>query len=74
MNTYSKKVCNKALKKDNFRFQICSASDEVRVFYSDSASFEQLIQMMKNTPVEELTADNPLRYHIELVRYKSLSQ
>ncbi|MFH4981291.1 hypothetical protein AB6A40_008000 [Gnathostoma spinigerum] len=48
--------------------EICSASDEVRVFYADSASFEQLVQMMQNTPPEELIADNPLRYHIELVR------
>uniref|UniRef100_A0A915CC30 Inositol 1,4,5-trisphosphate receptor n=2 Tax=Parascaris univalens TaxID=6257 RepID=A0A915CC30_PARUN len=48
--------------------EICSASDEVRVFYSDSASFEQLVRMMQNTPPEELNADHPLRYHIELVR------
>lgn len=48
--------------------EICAASDEVRVFYSDSASFEQLVQMMQSTPPEELNADHPLRYHIELVR------
>uniref|UniRef100_A0A183UJY7 RYDR_ITPR domain-containing protein n=1 Tax=Toxocara canis TaxID=6265 RepID=A0A183UJY7_TOXCA len=48
--------------------EICSASDEVRVFYSDSASFEQLVRMMQNTPPEELNAEHPLRYHIELVR------
>ncbi|VDK41879.1 unnamed protein product [Anisakis simplex] len=48
--------------------EICSASDEVRIFYSDSASFEQLVGMMQNTPPEELNADHPLRYHIELVR------
>lgn len=48
--------------------EICSASDEVRVFYSDSASFEELVKMMQTTPPEQLNAENPLRYHIELVR------
>ncbi|VDK64075.1 unnamed protein product, partial [Onchocerca ochengi] len=46
--------------------EICSSSDDVRVFYADSASFEQLKQLMQNTGPEELNADHPLRYHIDL--------
>lgn len=49
-------------------FQICSSSDDVRVYYADSASFEQLKLLMQSTGPEELNADHPLRYHIELVR------
>uniref|UniRef100_A0A158Q836 Inositol 1,4,5-trisphosphate receptor n=1 Tax=Elaeophora elaphi TaxID=1147741 RepID=A0A158Q836_9BILA len=48
--------------------EICSSSDDVRVYYADSASFGQLKQLMKSTGPEELNADHPLRYHIELVR------
>ncbi|KAM3725760.1 Inositol 1,4,5-trisphosphate receptor [Dirofilaria immitis] len=52
--------------------KICSSSDDVRVFYADSASFEQLKQLMQNTGPEELNADHPLRYHIDLVRLLAL--
>uniref|UniRef100_A0A915PLW3 Inositol 1,4,5-trisphosphate receptor n=1 Tax=Setaria digitata TaxID=48799 RepID=A0A915PLW3_9BILA len=52
--------------------EICSSSDDVRVFYADSASFEQLKQLMQNTGPEELNADHPLRYHIDLVRLLAL--
>ncbi|CAG9538689.1 unnamed protein product [Cercopithifilaria johnstoni] len=48
--------------------EICSSSDDVRVYYADSASFEQLKQLMQNTGPEELNSDHPLRYHIDLVR------
>ncbi|KAL3982635.1 RIH domain family protein [Acanthocheilonema viteae] len=48
--------------------EICSSSDDVRLYYADSASFEQLKQLMQNTGPEELTVDHPLRYHIDLVR------
>uniref|UniRef100_A0AAF5RY03 Inositol 1,4,5-trisphosphate receptor n=5 Tax=Wuchereria bancrofti TaxID=6293 RepID=A0AAF5RY03_WUCBA len=52
--------------------EICSSSDDVRVYYADSASFEQLKQLMQNTGPEDLTADHPLRYHIDLVRLLAL--
>ncbi|EJD74264.1 cation channel family protein [Loa loa] len=52
--------------------EICSSSDDVRVYYADSASFEQLKQLMQNTGPEELNADHPLRYHIDLVRLLAL--
>ncbi|VDN27374.1 unnamed protein product [Gongylonema pulchrum] len=52
--------------------EICSASDDVRVFYADSASFEQLVKLMQDTRPEELNADHSLRYHIELVRLLAL--
>ncbi|TMS38971.1 hypothetical protein L596_005581 [Steinernema carpocapsae] len=51
--------------------EICSASDEVRQFYTDSASFEQLMEMMKTAP-EYLEATHPLRYHIELVKLMAM--
>uniref|UniRef100_A0A1I7YYU4 Inositol 1,4,5-trisphosphate receptor n=1 Tax=Steinernema glaseri TaxID=37863 RepID=A0A1I7YYU4_9BILA len=51
--------------------EICSASDEVRQFYTDSASFEQLMEMMKTAP-EYLEAPHPLRYHIELVKLMAM--
>ncbi|VDD89339.1 unnamed protein product [Enterobius vermicularis] len=60
-----KEICS---SQEKVALEICSSSDEVRVFYSDSASFEQLVQMMQTTPPEQLNADHPLRYHIELVR------
>ncbi|VDO52894.1 unnamed protein product, partial [Onchocerca flexuosa] len=60
------------LTSKNISFQICSSSDDVRVFYADSASFEQLKQLMQNTGPEELNADHPLRYHIDLVRLLAL--
>ncbi|KAK0400335.1 hypothetical protein QR680_003453 [Steinernema hermaphroditum] len=51
--------------------EICSASDEVRQFYTDSASFEQLMEMMEAAP-EYLEATHPLRYHIELVKLMAM--
>ncbi|VDK72063.1 unnamed protein product [Litomosoides sigmodontis] len=48
--------------------EICSSSDDVRMYYADSASFEQLKQLMQNTGSEELNTDHPLRYHIDLIR------
>ncbi|CAB3409789.1 unnamed protein product [Caenorhabditis bovis] len=47
--------------------EICGASDEVRLLYVDNASFEELEELMKNAP-PYLDANNPLKYHIELVR------
>jgi hypothetical protein len=46
--------------------EIGKASDEVRQFYVDSASFEQLNEMMMNHA--DLDLASPLRYHIELVK------
>uniref|UniRef100_A0A915CQ64 Inositol 1,4,5-trisphosphate receptor n=1 Tax=Ditylenchus dipsaci TaxID=166011 RepID=A0A915CQ64_9BILA len=50
--------------------EIGKASDDVRQFYVDSASFEQLIEMMRNT--HDLDVTHPLRYHIELVKLMAL--
>ncbi|VDM97439.1 unnamed protein product [Thelazia callipaeda] len=58
--------------QEKVALEICSSSDDVRMFYADSASFEQLKQMMQNTGPEELNADHPLRYHIDLVRLLTL--
>ncbi|KAI6200598.1 Inositol 1,4,5-trisphosphate receptor [Aphelenchoides besseyi] len=50
--------------------EIGKASDEVRQFYVDSASFEQLIEMMRANV--DLDVTSPLRYHIELVKLMAL--
>lgn len=50
--------------------ELGKASDEVRQFYVDSASFEQLIEMMKNEV--DLDVISPLRYHIELVKVMAM--
>jgi hypothetical protein len=46
--------------------EIGKASDEVRQFYVDSASFELLTEMMQTDT--DLDVTSPLRYHIELVK------
>lgn len=50
--------------------EISKASDEVRQFYVDSASFEQLMEMMRAS--QDLDVTHPLRYHIELVRLMAM--
>lgn len=47
--------------------EIGKASDDVRQFYVDCASFEQLLEMMSG-PID-LDVTHPLRYHIELVKW-----
>lgn len=50
--------------------EIGKASDDVRQFYVDCASFEQLLEMIKvNT---DLDVTHPLRYHIELVKLMAM--
>uniref|UniRef100_A0A914ER69 Inositol 1,4,5-trisphosphate receptor n=1 Tax=Acrobeloides nanus TaxID=290746 RepID=A0A914ER69_9BILA len=47
--------------------EIGKASDDVRQFYVDSASFELLVEMMKQAKDSCLDATHPLKYHLELV-------
>lgn len=44
----------------------------MRQFFVDSASFEQLMEMMRNCSVTDLDAGHPLRYHIELVKLMAM--
>ena len=46
--------------------ELGKASDDVRQFYVDSASFEQLLEMMRT--VKDIDITHPLRYHFELVK------
>ncbi|CAD5219928.1 unnamed protein product [Bursaphelenchus okinawaensis] len=50
--------------------EIGKASDEVRPFYVDSASFEQLLEMMRNEV--DLDVVSPLRYHTEIVKLMAM--
>ncbi|KAH7730957.1 ITR-1 protein [Aphelenchoides avenae] len=50
--------------------EISKSSDDVRQFYVDSASFEQLIEMMRTNV--DLDVAHPLRYHVELVKLMAL--
>lgn len=52
--------------------EISKASDDVRQFYVDSASCEQLIEMMKNANEFSFDPSHSLKYHIELVRLMAL--
>jgi hypothetical protein len=52
--------------------EIGKAADDVRQFYVDSASFEQLMEMIRSVKIADLDAAHPLRYHIELVRLMAL--
>uniref|UniRef100_A0A914YSR1 Inositol 1,4,5-trisphosphate receptor n=1 Tax=Panagrolaimus superbus TaxID=310955 RepID=A0A914YSR1_9BILA len=49
--------------------EISKASDDVRQFYVDSASCEQLVEMMKSIDDETpMDSSHPLKFHIEIVR------
>nr|CAD2169339.1 unnamed protein product [Meloidogyne enterolobii] len=52
--------------------EIGKAAEDVRHFYVDSVSFEQLIEMMKKSNISDLDSSHPLRYHIELVRLMAM--
>lgn len=64
--------CEKALDGCQIKIveEIGKASDDVRQFYVDCASFEQLLEMMKTNT--DLDVTNPLRYHLELVKLMAL--
>uniref|UniRef100_A0AC34QF85 Inositol 1,4,5-trisphosphate receptor n=1 Tax=Panagrolaimus sp. JU765 TaxID=591449 RepID=A0AC34QF85_9BILA len=52
--------------------EISKASDEVRQFYVDSASCEQLVEMMRTATESSFEPSHPLKYHIELVRLMAM--
>ncbi|KAL3082805.1 hypothetical protein niasHS_010607 [Heterodera schachtii] len=66
--------CEKGLNECQVKVveEIGKVSDDVRQLYVDSASFEQLIEMMRNCSLTDLDAAHPLRYHIELVKLLAL--
>ncbi|CAJ0918564.1 unnamed protein product, partial [Mesorhabditis belari] len=57
--------------QDKVATEICSASDEVRQFYTDSSSYEELMEMMRAAP-PYLDNTHKLKYHIELVKLLAL--
>uniref|UniRef100_A0A914HGQ2 MIR domain-containing protein n=1 Tax=Globodera rostochiensis TaxID=31243 RepID=A0A914HGQ2_GLORO len=66
--------CEKGLNECQIKVveEIGKVSDDVRQLYVDSASFEQLIEMMRNCSLTDLDAAHPLRYHIELVKLMAM--
>uniref|UniRef100_A0A183CC87 Inositol 1,4,5-trisphosphate receptor n=1 Tax=Globodera pallida TaxID=36090 RepID=A0A183CC87_GLOPA len=66
--------CEKGLNECQIKVveEIGKVSDDVRQLYVDSASFEQLIEMMRSCSLTDLDAAHPLRYHIELVKLMAM--
>ncbi|XP_055907369.1 inositol 1,4,5-trisphosphate receptor isoform X2 [Eupeodes corollae] len=49
--------------------ELINAGEDVLVFYNDKSSFNQFVTMMKKTNKEQpLSDENPLKYHVELVK------
>ncbi|XP_037926094.1 inositol 1,4,5-trisphosphate receptor isoform X3 [Hermetia illucens] len=46
--------------------ELINAGEDVLVFYNDKTSFNQFVAMMRKH--DPLTDDNPLKYHVELVK------
>uniref|UniRef100_A0A7E4V258 Inositol 1,4,5-trisphosphate receptor n=1 Tax=Panagrellus redivivus TaxID=6233 RepID=A0A7E4V258_PANRE len=53
--------------------EISKASDDVRQFYVDSASCEQLVEMMRTANEASMEPSHPLKFHIELVRLMAMT-